>query len=309
MTSLSQISLNIKKKAQSLGFSACGIAKADLLDKETEKLEQWLAKGYQAGMTYMSNNKDKRIDPRKLVENAKSVICVLLNYYPKSLQKSKDAPKVAKYAYGRDYHLVITDKLRQLLEYINTQTENVKGRAFADSAPVWEHAWAVRAGLGWLGKNTQLISKHLGSFHFIGELIIDLELEYDDFFQDEHCGNCTLCMEACPTNALETPGMINANRCISYFTIENRGGIPDELKGRFQNWIFGCDICQDICPWNKNAQPHEEEDLHPHPKLLEMTKEDWYDLTEEGFIELFGDTPIERLGHEGLQRNLRFLNG
>ncbi|MBN1182480.1 MAG: tRNA epoxyqueuosine(34) reductase QueG [Bacteroidales bacterium] len=295
----------IKQKAIQLGFSACGIAKAGRLPKEENHLNDWLQKGYQAEMGYMANNREKRVDPCELIKGAKSVIVVLLNYYPEKFQKD-DVPKVAKYAYGKDYHYVVKGKLEKLFEFIHKEIQPVNGRAFCDSAPVLEHAWAVKAGLGWIGKNTQLINKEIGSFAFIGELIIDLELEYDNPVP-EHCGSCTKCIDNCPTAAIEAPYQINARKCISYLTIELRDEIPSQFKGKMKNYVFGCDICQNVCPWNKKVIPNKIEDLQPNPKFLSMVNDDWNSLSRDTYKELFKDTPVDRIGYKGLLRNIEFL--
>lgn len=295
----------IKDKAIELGFDACGIAAAKRLSREEVFLRNWLSKGLHATMQYMNNNFDKRVDPTKLVPGAKSVISVLLNYFPEK-QQSKNDHSVAKYAYGKDYHFVIKEKLKTLLNFINSEIIPCAGRFFTDSAPVLDRAWAAEAGLGWIGKNTNLIVPHKGSFFFIGELIIDIELEYDKPIED-FCGSCTKCISACPTNALVVPYMLDSNRCISYHTIENKGEIYENLKGKFQNWIFGCDICQDVCPWNNFSKPTHELQFQPRKKFLEITKEEWNSMDEKSFNNLFIDTPIMRAGFEGIRRNLEFI--
>lgn len=300
-----KISNLIKQKALQLGFSACGIAKAEYLQKEENHIHDWLQKGYHAKMNYMANNRKKRVDPRELVEGAKSVIVVLLNYYPQKVQKD-DVPKVAKYAYGKDYHFVVKEKLKELLKFINVEIQSVNGRVFCDSAPILEHAWASKAGLGWIGKNTQLINKDIGSFVFIGELIIDLELEYDESLP-EHCGTCTKCIDSCPTEAIKLPYQINANKCISYLTIELRDDIPLRFKGQMNNNVFGCDICQDVCPWNKKAKPNQMEELQPNTKFHTLDYKAWQNMTLDTYKEIFKGTPVDRIGYKRLLGNIEFL--
>ena len=295
----------IKEEAKKLGFMACGIAKAEFLEEEALHLETWLNKGYHGSMDYMERNFDKRLDPRKLVDDCKSVVSLLLNYYPEK-QQTPDTFKLSKYAYGKDYHFVIKEKLKQLLKSVNDEIGEVNGRCFVDSAPVMDKAWAKRAGLGWVGKHTNLISKQKGSFFFIAELLIDLELEYDSPVTD-HCGNCTACLDACPTEALIAPYQIDSSKCISYFTIELKEAIPIEMKGKFEDWIFGCDICQDVCPWNRFSSGHNEALFNPHPKLLEMGKNEWTDISEELFGALFQKSAVKRTKFKGLRRNIDFL--
>ncbi|MFO7828176.1 MAG: tRNA epoxyqueuosine(34) reductase QueG [Bacteroidales bacterium] len=294
----------IKQKALELGFLAIGFSKAEFLEKESHQLKAWLNSGFHGEMKYMETHFEKRVDPTKLVEGAKSVISVLYNYFPKEQQK-KDAYQISKYAYGKDYHYVVKEKLFQLLEFIKAETGNVNGRAFVDSAPVMDKVWAAKSGLGWIGKNTNLISKQYGSFVFIGELIIDLKLEYDKPSKD-YCGNCTKCIDACPTNAL-TPYRLDARKCISYLTIEKKGELPPELKGKWENWIFGCDICQDICPWNSKARPHNEPQFKLTEKLQYLKKEDWEKLDNTKFKKIFKNSAFQRTKFEGLKRNIEFL--
>lgn len=301
----------IKQKAKELGFSAVGISKADYLENESQKLKQWLDNGFHGEMHYMENYFEKRTDPRKLVEEAKSVISVLLNYYPEDLQ-SDNTYKISKYAYGKDYHYVLKEKLQQLLGFINEEIGEVNGRAFVDSAPVMDKVWASKSGLGWIGKNTNLISKEFGSFVFIGELIIDLELDYDVPIKD-YCGNCTRCIEACPTNALK-PYQLDARKCISYLTIENKGEIPEEFVGKWNDWIFGCDICQDVCPWNfpvrqagSKLKYHNEISFNISEELKSLEKEDWKNIDKSDFKRIFKNSPVERTKLEGLKRNIDFL--
>lgn len=255
----------------------------------------------------MENYFDKRLDPRLLVDGAKSVISVLLNYYPEDVQKDPNAPKISKYAYGADYHFVIKDKLKDLLAFIHEEIGEVNGRAFVDSAPVLDKAWAVRSGLGWMGKHSNVLTKQTGSFYFIAELITDLELVYDLPVTD-HCGSCTACMDACPTQAIVEPYVVDGSKCISYFTIELKGEIPNTYKGKFDDWMFGCDVCQDVCPWNRFSKPHREPLFNPHPDLLEMNREDWQEITKEVFNKLFKKSAVKRTRFQGLKRNIRFLD-
>ncbi|MBW8686860.1 tRNA epoxyqueuosine(34) reductase QueG [Chitinophaga rhizophila] len=297
----------IKKHAAELGFDHCGIAQAVQLDDDARRLEKWLHQGMHGSMHYMENNFDKRIDPRKLVDNARSVITLLLNYYPQETQRP-DAPKVSKYAYGHDYHEVIKAKLNTLLARMQEQFGAVSGRGFVDSAPVLERAWAQRSGLGWLGKNGNLIHKQAGSFFFIATLITDLELEYDGPVGD-FCGSCTRCLDACPTGALVAPGVVDGSRCISYFTIELKELlIPDKMQGQFDNWMFGCDACQDVCPWNRFSKPNNTVEFTPIPEILNFSTKDWEELTEEEFKRIFRRSPMKRSKYAGIRRNLRFVN-
>jgi len=297
----------IKAKALSLGFSRCGIARAERLDKEAVYLNQWLLKGHNAGMNYMANNFEKRVDPRLLMDGCKSVISVILNYYTTATINDQQAPIISKYAYGRDYHNVVRKKLRVLLEYIRELYPGSTGQIYTDTAPLLERAWAARSGLGWIGRNSNLISPDYGSFVFIGVILTDAEHEYDLPLRD-YCGTCTRCIDACPTGAITGTRTINANKCISYLTIENKGEIPPEFKGLFKNRVFGCDICQDVCPWNNRAVQHSEKDLDPLPGLLQMKREDWHALDEEKFNLIFKESPVKRAKFRGMQRNLDFLN-
>ncbi|MCK5028362.1 MAG: tRNA epoxyqueuosine(34) reductase QueG [Bacteroidales bacterium] len=305
MKNKSQISRLIKSKALELGFSAIGVSKADFLEEESLYLKEWLDNGFHGEMQYMENHFEKRTDPRKLVEGAKSVISVLLNYYPKE-QQTDNTYKVSKYAYGKDYHYVVKEKLNSLFEFINNEIGEIDGRVFVDSAPVMDKVWASKSGLGWIGKNTNLISRDFGSFVFIGELIIDLELDYDQSIKD-YCGNCTKCIDACPTNAI-SPYELDARKCISYLTIEKKGDLPENLKGKWNNWIFGCDICQDVCPWNSKLKPHNERAFKISDELRNLTTEEWRKLEKPTFKKLFKNTPIERTKFEGLKRNISFLD-
>lgn len=296
----------IKAEAMRLGFMACGISKAEFLEDEAPKLEQWLAKGYQGSMSWLERNFDKRLDPTKLVPGAKSVISVMMNYYPEDQQRDPEAPKIAKYAYGEDYHFVMKERLKSLMNFITDEIGEVDGRAFVDSAPVMERAWAARSGLGWTGKHSLLLSQGAGSFYFLGELILDLDLETDQPVTD-HCGTCTRCIDACPTDAIIAPEVVDSNKCISYLTIELRDAIPIAFEGEMENWAFGCDICQDVCPWNRFSKPHSEEKFKPHPDMLNMNSEDWHEITQEVFGKIFRKSAVKRTKYEGLQRNLRFL--
>lgn len=286
----------------------CGIAKADFLEEEAPRLEAWLKQGMHGEMQYMENHFDKRLDPRLLVDGAKSVISLGLNYYSEEQQFDPLAPKISKYAYGIDYHHVIKEKLKQLLQVINEKIGEVDGRAFVDSAPVLDKAWAKKAGLGWTGKNTNLINTKSGSFFFLAELIIDLELEYDIPSTADHCGTCTRCIDACPTEAIVAPYIVDGSRCISYLTIELKNEIPTEFAGKMDNWMFGCDICQDVCPWNRFSLLHHEPAFAPQTDLLQMSKNDWEDITEEIFQKVFKNSPIKRTKFIGIKRNIDFLN-
>lgn len=297
----------IKAKARELGFMYCGISKADFLNEEAKNLEKWLKDNNHGKMSYMENHFDKRLDPRLLVDDAKSVISLLFNYYTPEEQADSEAPKISKYAYGEDYHFIIKDKLKEFLGSIQEDIGEVNGRVFVDSAPVLDKAWAKKSGLGWMGKNTNIIHPKEGSFFFIAEVIIDLELEYDGPIKD-YCGTCTKCIDACPTGAIE-PYKVDGNKCISYLTIELKDEIiPKEFSGKMENWMFGCDICQDVCPWNRFAKKHNEPRLDPHENLLKMSKADWKDLTQEVFSEIFKKSAVKRTKFSGLKRNIDFLN-
>jgi epoxyqueuosine reductase len=297
----------IKKKAEALGFDFCGISKAEKLEEEESNLETWLARGYQGKMSYMENHFDKRLDPSKLVEGAKSVITLLYNYYPGPEQESPSTLKVAKYAYGKDYHFVVKDKLKTFFTFLQEEIGEINGRVFVDSAPVMERQWAAKSGLGWLGKNTLLINKTHGSFFFLAELILDLELKYDGPIKD-YCGTCTKCLDACPTGALTEAGILDASKCISYFTIELKDAIPAEFNDTYENWIFGCDICQDVCPWNRFSKKHKEPEFEKSKGVEAVTTDGWIDITEEVFRKLFKDSPIKRTKYQGLKRNIDFIN-
>lgn len=296
----------IKQEATKLGFSFCGISKAEFLKDEAPKLEEWLNRGYQGKMRYLENHFDKRLDPTLLVPGAKSVISLLYNYYPKKDLAREGEYKIAKYAYGEDYHRVIKEKLKALMDSIQNEVGEIQGRAFVDSAPVMERAWAQRSGLGWIGKNSLLLNREMGSFFFIAELIVDLPLEYDQMLRD-YCGTCTACIDACPTEAIAEPYVVDGSRCISYFTIELKEAIPTEVEGKFENWIFGCDICQDVCPWNSFSKPNTERRFDPSDDLKGFSKEDWKEITEEVFKKVFAKSAIQRTKLEGLKRNIAFI--
>ena len=296
----------IKDKANELGFISCGISKAEFLEEEAPRLEKWLNQNLNGKMAYMERNFDKRLDPRLLVPDSKSVISLLFNYYTNKKQEDNQSPKISTYAFGEDYHFVIKRKLKELMNYIKIKIGDVGGRVFVDSAPIMEKAWASKSGLGWIGKNTNLISKKTGSFFFIAEVIVDLELEYDSPTTD-HCGSCTKCIDACPTEALIAPYQIDGSKCISYLTIELKDQIPNEFKDKMDNWAFGCDVCQTVCPWNRFANEHEEESFTPKEELLKMTKNEWSEITEEVFDKVFKNSAIKRTKFDGLKRNIKFL--
>lgn len=307
LTAAERNSKLIKEEAKRLGFTFCGIAKADFLEEEAPRLEKWLKEQMHGEMHYMENHFDKRLDPRLLVDDAKSIISLGFNYYTADLQKDKDSPKISRYAYGMDYHTVIKEKLKELLQTIQDEIGEVGGRAFVDSAPVLDRAWAKQSGLGWIGKNSNLINKTQGSFFFLCELIIDLALAYDIPATKDYCGTCTRCIDACPTEAIVVPQIVDGSKCISYLTIELKNEIPNSFAGKMDNWMFGCDVCQDVCPWNRFAEPHVEESFKPHPDLLEMTKQDWEEITEETFQRVFKKSAVKRAKFSGLTRNIRFL--
>ena len=301
------LSFNIKQRATELGFSSCGIAHAEELTDEARYLESWLNQDRHGKMNYMLNHFDKRIDPTKLVEGAKSVISLSFNYYSDKHQSDPDAPKIAMYALGKDYHTVVRERLEQLLDYIRSEAGDVNGRCFVDSAPVLERTWAQRSGIGWIGKNTNLLTKRQGSYFFLAEIILDLELDYDSPVKD-YCGSCTRCIDACPTQAIYEPYKLDASKCISYFTIELKDQIlPDEYKGKFDNWMYGCDICQQVCPINSQAEPHTTPEFEPKPELLGMTKAEWEALSEDQFRKLFQNSAVKRTKYSGLKRNIEFL--
>lgn len=307
MTEKQNLTKRIKEIATDLGFFHCGIAKAKRLDEDARRLENWLNNNYHGSMAYMANHFDLRVDPMKLVPGARSVFTLLMNYFPQTLQR-KDVPQISKYAYGKDYHEIIRSKLNEMLFRIREIAGEVNGRGFVDSAPVLERAWARESGLGWIGKNGNLIHRGVGSFFFIATLITDLDLEADLPFAGDFCGSCRKCIDACPTDAILDNKTINGSRCISYFTIELKELlIPEEMRGRFGNWMFGCDICQDVCPWNRFSNAQNEQVFEPVPALLNMSSGDWESLGEEGFRELFRHSPLKRSKYQGILRNLRFI--
>jgi len=295
----------IKSEAKRLGFLSCGISKAGFLEEEAPRLENWLNQNHHGEMKYMENHFDKRLNPTLLVDDAKSIISLLLNYYPSEVQ-NPESYKISKYAYGQDYHFVIKEKLKELLHSIQTEIGEVSGRAFVDSAPVLDKAWAAKSGLGWIGKNSNLLSQQIGSFYFIAELIVDLDLDYDHATTD-HCGTCTACIDACPTEAIVSPYVVDGSKCISYFTIELKENIPMEMKGKLDDWMFGCDVCQEVCPWNRFSKAHNEPLFNPNPELLSFTKKDWEEITEDTFKKVFKNSAVKRTKLEGLTRNIKFL--
>jgi epoxyqueuosine reductase len=297
----------IKQEALRLGFQSCGIARAEPLDEDARRLETWLNKGHQGSMQYMERHFDLRVDPRRLVPGAKSVITLLLNYFP-SEQQALNTPHIAKYAWGKDYHYVIREKLNELLAFIKQNIGEVEGRGFVDSAPVLERSWAMKSGLGWIGKNGNLLTKHSGSFFFIATLITDLDLQADAPFVTDHCGTCTKCMDACPTQAIVSPTEVDGSKCISYLTIELKDAlIPSEFHNKMNDWMFGCDICQDVCPWNRFAKPHHEQNFTPISEVLNLSIAEWEAMTEEGFKKVFRDSPINRPKWKGVQRNIKAI--
>ena len=297
----------IKAEAKRLGFMACGISKAIFLEEEAPRLENWLQNNHHGEMSYMENHFDKRLDPRKLVDGAKSVVSLALNYFTDLKQNDPNSPKISKYAFGDDYHELIKEKLRSLMEFIRQEIGEVNGRSFVDSAPVLDKVWAKKAGLGWIGKNSNLINKKTGSFFFLAELIIDLELDDEEEPSKDYCGTCTKCIDACPTDAIIAPYVVDGSRCISYLSIELKHEIPKEFKGKMDNWMFGCDICQDVCPWNKFSILHTEPRLMPHEGILELSKRDWHEITEDTFRKVFKNSAVKRTKYVGLKRNIDFL--
>ncbi|MBA4745856.1 MAG: tRNA epoxyqueuosine(34) reductase QueG [Muricauda sp.] len=295
----------IKTEAKRLGFLSCGVSKAEFLEEEAPRLEKWLNQNMHGEMQYMENYFDKRLDPTKLVEGSKSVISLLLNYYP-SEEQNPDSYKISKYAYGMDYHFVIKDKLKSLLHFIQEEIGDVHGRAFVDSAPVLDKVWAAKSGLGWIGKHSNLLTQQVGSFYFIAELIVDLDLEYDTPVTD-HCGTCTACIDACPTDAIVQPYVVDGSKCISYLTIELKNEIPSEFDGKLDDWMFGCDVCQDVCPWNRFSKSHSEPLFDPNPELLSFTKKDWEEITEDVFKKIFKKSAVKRTKLSGLKRNVDFI--
>lgn len=307
MSQKTTAAVKIREEAKRLGFDFIGFARATFMEEEAQLLDAWLNKGMQGKMGYMANHFDKRVDPTKLVPGAKTVVSLMYNYFPQSTQEDPEAPKLSRYAYGKDYHFVIKRKLKDLLGFIHDHIGEVSGRCFVDSAPVLERDWARRAGIGWMGKNTMLIHPRAGSYFFLAELIIDLELEYDHPIKD-YCGTCTRCIDACPTEAIDENGyIVDGSKCISYFTIELKEAIPEAFKGKFDNWMFGCDICQEVCPWNRFSKTHKEPEFEPHPDLLKMKKADWEEITEEVFRKVFRKSAVKRTKYEGLKRNIKFL--
>jgi epoxyqueuosine reductase len=303
----SQQTILLKNKALELGFLACHIAKAEFMTEEAFRLEHWLKQNYHGEMSYLNNHFDKRVDPTLLVPGAKSVISLAYNYYNESKQTDPDAPKLAMYAYGKDYHKVVRKKLQQLFDWIKSSFGDVDGRIFVDSAPVLERDWAKRSGLGWIGKNTMLIQPKKGSWFFLAEIITDLTMVYDHPISD-YCGTCTRCIEACPTEAIHKNGYImDGSKCISYLTIELKNNLPVEYKGKMENWMFGCDICQQVCPWNRFAEPHQEDRFLPSATVMQMSREEWNDLSEPIFNQLFEGSAVKRTKYEGLKRNIEFL--
>jgi epoxyqueuosine reductase len=297
----------ITNKAHELGFFHVGFSTADFLEEEAPRLEKWLDNNYHGEMAYMANHFDKRLDPRLLVDDAKTVISLLFNYYTNQQQSDPEAPKISKYAFGEDYHYVIKDKLKDLIAFIQEEIGEVNGRGFVDSAPVMDKAWAKKAGIGWIGKNSNLIHPKKGSFFFIADLILDLKIEADGPMKD-YCGTCTRCIDACPTDAIIEPYVVNGSKCISYLTIELKDELlPKEFEGKMDNWMFGCDICQDVCPWNRFSVLHDEQRFEPHLDLLDLKKQEWIDLQEEGFQILFQRSPVKRTKYQGLKRNISFL--
>lgn len=307
MTTIASHTHALRQEAYRLGFSFMGVSKAERLDKEARWLEEWLNRGYHGRMHYMENHFEMRVDPRQLVPGAKSVITLLYNYYPEKGQEDPDAPKIAKYAYGKDYHFVLKHKLKELLYWMQEHIGDINGRVFVDSAPVMEREWAQRSGVGWQGKNTLIIHPKAGSYFFLAMLIVDCALETDGPIKD-YCGTCTRCIDACPTEAISPQGyLLDASKCISYLTIELKEAIPEKFSGKMDNWMFGCDVCQEVCPWNRFAQPHSEPEFEPHPELLKKTKKEWEELTEETFREVFRQSAVKRTKWEGLKRNIQFL--
>jgi epoxyqueuosine reductase len=297
----------IKIKATEIGFFDVGFSKAGFLETEAPKLDRWLSNNMHGQMAYMQNHFDKRLNPQLLVDGAKTVVSLLFNHYSPLKQTDDTAPKISKYAYGNDYHDVVKSKLHELLYWISENIGEVNGRAFVDSAPILERAWAVKSGLGWIGKNGNLINKGSGSYYFLCELILDIELLPDNLIATNHCGTCTACIDACPTQAIVSPAVIDGSKCISYYTIELKDALPKEAKGKLDNWMFGCDVCQDVCPWNRFAKPNTEPAFTPSKELLNFTKQDWMEITEEVFKTVFKKSPIRRTKYNGLKRNIDFI--
>lgn len=303
----SECTLFIKRRAAALGFDYCGISEARFLEEEARRVENWLHIHMNGQMAWMEDNFEKRLDPTKLVPGARSVVSLLYNYFPsRDIADDKSSYKISKYAYGTDYHQVINNKLRELMTGLQEKVGDINGRVFVDSAPVLERVWAKNSGLGWIGKNTLLLNRDMGSFFFLAEIIIDTELEYDGPVKD-YCGTCTRCMDACPTDAFPKPYVLDASRCISYLTIELKNNIPESFSDHMEDWIFGCDICQDVCPWNRFSKPHQEPAFDPPPDLVQMTKKDWEEITEDVFNELFKKSALKRTKYKGLKRNIEFV--
>lgn len=297
----------IKRLAKQIGFSSCGISRARFLHEEEKNFEDWLNQGYQGTMSYLERNFDKRLDPTKLVPGAKSIISLTLNYFPPKKIFDDNSFLISKYAYGKDYHIIIKDKLKALFSQMKKEVGDIEGRVFVDSAPIHERAWAKISGLGWIGKNSLLLNKKMGSYFFLAEIVCDLDLEYDSTISD-HCGTCTKCIDACPTDAITQAQVVDANRCISYLTIENKNEIPKELSKSFNNYIFGCDICQDVCPWNKFSTSHNEREFLPKEELSKMSKKDWQELTHETFNKIFKNSAVKRTKFQGLKRNIKAVS-
>lgn len=306
MKSPADYSLLIKEKAKELGFMHCGISKAGFLEEDAPRLEKWLKSGFHGEMGYMEKHFDKRLDPTKLVPGAKSVVSLTYNYFPEQQQR-EDSFKISKYAYGKDYHFIIKDKLKDFFQWIHQEIGEIDGRVFVDSAPVLERAWAAKSGIGWIGKNANLLTKQVGSFYFLSELIIDLELTPDGPTTD-HCGKCTACIDACPTQAIESERVINGSKCISYATIELKNQIPSSFENHMEDWMFGCDICQDVCPWNRFSKPHQQPEFMANDAILNYSKKEWTELTQELFSEIFRKSPVKRTKYAGLMRNIEKLN-
>ena len=297
----------IKRISAELGFQYCGISNARFLEEEAPRLTEWLQRGYQGKMSYLENHFDKRLDPTRLVPGAKSVVSLMFNYYPTRDLAQHDNFKIAKYAYGTDYHSVIKDKLFVFMKRLHSEIGEVGGRVFVDSAPVMERAWARQGGLGWIGKNSLLLNKQSGSFFFLAEMILDVDLEPDGPVKD-YCGTCSACMDACPTDAIPEPYVVDGSKCISYFTIELKEELPSEVKGKFNNWVFGCDICQDVCPWNRFSRPNSEPSFQPNPAIEGFSKAEWIEMTEEVFRKVFRGSAVKRTGYAGLMRNIKFVD-
>ena len=296
----------IKAKAKKFGFQNCGISKADFLEEDAEPLENWLKTGFQGKMQYMENHFDKRLDPRLLVPGSKSVISLSYNYFPEAKIPEKDNYRISKYAYGHDYHEIIKEIMVEMVAELKSEIGDFHCRVFTDSAPVLERSWARKSGIGWVGKNANLITKQSGSFYFLAEIICDLELS-EDHITTDHCGTCTKCIDACPTDAIVSDRIIDGSKCISYATIELKEEIPDSFKGRMQDWMFGCDICQDVCPWNRFSLAHNQNRFKPNESLMNFTKKDWNELDQDLFSQIFRKSPVKRTKFSGLKRNIEFL--